>query len=283
MSKILVTGAEGQLGYTLQVLSAQHRHLQWQFTDVHTLDITDKSAIQQWFDKHTPDVCINCAAYTKVDLAEQEPAMARLINATAVGYLADACAHHNTRLIHISTDFVFDGLQSHPYTTSDKPNPLGVYAATKWEGEQKAMAWKRAVVVRTAWVYSPYGQNFMKTMLRLGAERDELRVVADQIGTPTSTFDLANALIAIATAGDEVEGSTFHYSNEGVASWYDFARAIIDMASLRCRVLPISTSDYPTPARRPTYSVLDKSAIKEVLGLHIPYWRDSLQEVMRKM
>lgn len=283
MSKILVTGADGQLGYTLQVLSAQHRHHQWHFTDVHTLDITDKTAIEKWFAKQKPEVCINCAAYTKVDLAEQEPATARLINATAVGYLADACAQYNTRLIHISTDFVFDGLQSHPYSVTDEPNPLSVYGATKWDGEEKALTWKRAVVVRTAWVYSPYGQNFMRTMLRLGAERDELRVVSDQIGAPTSTFDLASALIALAVADEEVDGCVFHYSNEGVASWYDFARAIIDMASLQCRVLPISTIDYPTPARRPAYSVLDKSAIKTALGIQIPYWRDSLQEVMRKL
>jgi dTDP-4-dehydrorhamnose reductase len=283
MNKILVTGADGQLGYTLQVLSGQYKQYKWQFTDVASLDITDKKAIDSWFAKHQPDICINCAAYTKVDQAEQEPETARLINATAVEFLADACEQYNTRLIHISTDFVFDGLQSHPYATTDTPHPIGAYARTKWEGEQKALVWKRAIVVRTAWVYSPYGQNFMRTMLRLGAERDELRVVSDQVGSPTSTVDLAKALLALVAAGEEVEGKVFHYSNEGVASWYDFAKAIIDIKNLPCRVTPISTREYPTPAKRPAYSVLDKSAIKAALHIEIPHWRDSLRQVLQQV
>lgn len=281
---ILVTGANGQLGSELKVLAA-NTNFHFIFTDVEELDLTNASAVNAFFEKQNIDYCINCAAYTAVDKAEANEAVARLINVEAVRHLAQACKLHHAILVHISTDFVFAGDTTAPLIETDTPEPLSIYGQTKLDGEQAALQNNpRTLVLRTAWLYSSFGNNFVKTMIRLGQERDELQIVSDQVGTPTYAADLAGAILSIIFSDKLVsEGAygIYHFSNLGLASWYDFAMSIFEMKGIHVRVLPILTQDYPTPARRPAYSVLDKSKIQETFGLQIPYWRDSLRRCIQ--
>ena len=279
---ILVTGANGQLGSELQQLAPNHPELNVTFVTRTELDLSDCTAITTWFaDKHF-DVIINCAAYTAVDTAEIELELAYAINATAVGTLATIAKNQYSSLIHISTDYVFAGQNYRPYLETDPTDPQGVYGASKLAGEQALLTINpaKSIIIRTAWVYSQFGNNFVKTMLRLGKERTELGVIYDQVGSPTSARDLAGAILSIiqhpklaSLTGTEI----YHYSNEGVCSWFDFAKAIFNHAELNCRVKPLETKDYPTPAKRPHYSLLNKAKIKYDFGITIPYWLDSLK------
>lgn len=280
---VLVTGANGQLGQALQFISGKYPEMNFVFCSASELDITDKIHCETVFEKHQPAFCINAAAYTAVDKAESEPEKAYAINVTGAENLAEVCKMNDTVLLHVSTDFVFDGEKVTPYTEEDLPNPTGVYGLTKWEGEKAiAAVWKKHFIIRTSWVYSQFGNNFMKTMLRLASERDTLSVVNDQIGTPTHAVDLAEALIAITAFchAEPVEASCFgiyNFSNEGQCSWYDFAQKIFEVNNVSIAVNPIPTTSYPTPAKRPKYSVLDKSKIKKVFGLNIQNWEKALQ------
>jgi len=278
---ILVTGANGQLGSELNIISAYEPY-QFIFTDVDELNLTDGSAVNSFFNTHKIDFCINCAAYTAVDNAEKNIEAARAVNVDAVQNLAEACTINKTFLIHISTDFVFKGNAFLPINEEVKPDPMSVYGFTKLEGENVALKTNpKTIIIRTSWLYSSFGSNFVKTMIRLGKERDELGVIADQIGTPTYAGDLAKIIIEIIKNSDtndlDQNCGLYHYSNEGIASWYDFAKAIFDLTSINVRVNPIKTEEYPTPAKRPHFSVMDKSKIKNTFNLKIPYWRDSLK------
>jgi dTDP-4-dehydrorhamnose reductase len=281
---ILITGSKGQLGSELKVITDDHPfHFIW--TDVEELDLTDADAIMDFFVGKQIDYCINCAAYTAVDRAESDPSNARLINAVAVQKLAEACKLNNVILFHISTDFVFRGDRCEPLNEGVKPEPLSVYGATKLEGEQAALRFNPAtIVIRTSWLYSSFGNNFVKTMIRIGKERESLGVVYDQIGTPTYARDLARAIIQIIsstrTSSLADKYGIYHYSNEGVASWYDFARAIFDNKSIEVALQPLRTEEYPTPAQRPACSILDKKKIKSNFGLEIPHWCHSLQDCL---
>lgn len=276
-STILVTGANGQLGSELNIISA-YEAFEFIFTDIDELDLTNASAVNSFFNTQKIDFCINCAAYTAVDKAEKNVESARLINVDAVQNLAEACTINNTYLIQISTDFVFRGDSFLPLTEEIKPDPISVYGFTKLEGENIALKTnKRTIVIRTSWLYSSFGNNFVKTMMRLGKERDELGVIVDQIGTPTYASDLAKVIIDIIKNTDlEDKCGLYHYSNEGVASWYDFAKSIFDIKSIDINLNAINTSQFPTPAKRPAFSVMDKSKIKNSFNIKIPYWRDSL-------
>lgn len=282
MKSIWVTGSAGQLGLSLQQAASNYPDSQFWFTDVAELDITDRDAIHQFMQTNRPQVVINAAAYTQVDKAEEDKALAHLVNAEAVRHLAQQCRQHNALLLHLSTDFVFDGAQGRPYVESDGTNPLGVYGATKRQGEEWAIAeHEKTIILRTAWVYAEHGKNFLQTMLRLGAERDMLHVVNDQIGSPTYTGDLAELLLFLAhqsSLGGKY--GLYHYTNEGAATWYDFACAIMEYANLSCKVLPIPTRAYPTPAKRPHFSYLSKEKIKDTFNLTIPHWRQRLKEVI---
>lgn len=269
---VLVTGAGGQLGQTLKSVAGNYPELQFIFCDSSALDITDKNSCERAFRKYAPDYCINTAAYTAVDKAESEPDRVYLINVIGVQNLAEVCKMHNTVLMHLSTDFVFDGKKTTPYTEEDTPNPTGVYGQTKLEAEKVlAGTWKKHFIIRTSWLYSQFGHNFMKTMLRLAAERDSISVVNDQIGTPTHAVDLAEALLAIIQSRKETYG-IYHFSNEGECSWYVFAKEIFRKHDIRIDLKAITTAAYPTSAKRPAYSVLDKSKIKTVFGLKIKNW-----------
>lgn len=283
MKTILVTGANGQLGLCLQELSVLCPAIKFVFSSSKDLDITNKEAVNSVFKKVNFDFCINCAAFTAVDLAEIDNDRAYEVNVSGVENLSEACKKNNTKLIHISTDFVFDGTSSVPYTENDATKPLSVYGKTKLDGEkivQKTL--DKFFIVRTSWLYSEYANNFMKTMLRLGNERSELSVVSDQIGTPTYAKDLARVVVKIIEK-DSCEYGVYHYSNEGVASWYDFAKAIFEISNTGIVVNAIPTTAYPTPAKRPHYSVLDKSKLKNNLGIEIPYWRDSLKKAISSL
>ena len=281
MKNILITGANGQLGSAIRDLSAECGDANLIFTDIAELDITDAQAVEQAVEGNAVDLVINCAAYTAVDKAESDEQTAHRLNAEAPALLAKAVARRGGEIIHVSTDYVFDGTAHRPYTEDAAPCPQTVYGRTKFEGEKAvAAANPKHVIVRTAWLYSVYGNNFVKTMLRLGRERDSLGVVYDQIGTPTYAADLAAALLRIAAAEQKTYG-IFHYSNEGVASWYDFTKTIHRLAGIcSCRVSPLLTADYPTPACRPAYSVLHKGKIREAYGIDIPYWQDSLSDCL---
>lgn len=280
--KILVTGSNGQLGSELKELSEKHR-AEFVFTDKHTLDITNVAAIESFFANQRVDIVINGAAYTAVDQAESDTEAAFLTNATAVGYLAAACKKHGAKLIHISTDFVFDGMKQKPYEEQDATRPLNTYGKSKLQGEQLCRQYNPdAIIIRTSWLYSSYGHNFVKTILRLSAEKKVLRVVDDQRGSPTYARDLAKAILLI--IGHEKGMSTsgiFHYSNLGECSWFDFASEIIALTDRNCSIVPIPSSEYPTPARRPHYSVLSKNKIVGTFGLTIPFWKDSLKECLK--
>jgi len=279
---ILVTGAHGQLGQALQSITSYYPEIQFQFCGSQEADLTNKASLQQAFKNYNPTFCINAAAYTAVDKAESEPEKAYAINADGVRNLAEVCQEFCCVLLHVSTDFVFDGMNKTPYIETDIPHPTGVYGASKWAGEQAIQEILTPYyIVRTAWVYSNFGVNFMKTMLRLGAERDQLKVVDDQIGSPTLATDLATTLVIMCqqTAQDFTSApyGVYHYSNEGSCSWCEFAQQILHNHGLKTPLLPILTSEFPTPAKRPAYSVLDKSKIKKAFALEIPSWQEALK------
>ncbi|WP_420603502.1 dTDP-4-dehydrorhamnose reductase [Flagellimonas sp.] len=283
MKNVLVTGGKGQLGNCIKDVAKGLDNCNFIYVDVDELDITEAIAVNQFFKDKKITHCINCAAYTAVDNAESNQKLAEKINVEGAKNLAEACSHNGAILIHISTDFVFDGNQTNLYTEKDKENPLGVYGLTKLYGEREVIkALKEHFIVRTSWLYSEYGNNFLKTMLKLGAQRETLSVVCDQIGTPTYAGDLAKLVINIVQE-DKSEYGTYHYSNEGVTSWYDFAKAIFDESDTNVILSPIKSEAYPTPAERPRFSVMDKSKIKEELKLEIPYWRDSLKRCLLKL
>ncbi len=285
MPNVLVTGSNGQLGSEIRNLISND---EWYFTDRNTLDITNKIAIESFCTKHNIEVIINCAAYTAVDKAEEDEVNADRINHLAVKYMAEIAKEKNIKLIHISTDYVFDGENYKPYSEEDKTDPQGVYGKTKLAGEQaiQDIHPNNSIIIRTSWLYSSYGNNFVKTMLRLGKERDELGVIFDQVGTPTYAKDLAKVIIHIiqhSTLKIQHSVEIYHYSNEGVASWYDFAKAIFELSDIQCDVKPIETKEYPTPASRPHYSLLNKAKIKNRFGIEIPYYKDSLKMCLTKI
>lgn len=291
--KILVTGACGQLGNEMQLQAAAHPQYTWFFTDVvsadggavpvRPLDITDSAAVSAFVDGNAIDIIVNCAAYTAVDKAEADKAKALLLNATAPGYLAAAIEKRGGKLIQISTDYVFDGTAHTPYTEDCPTCPTSAYGRTKLAGEQAVQAANpSAMIIRTAWLYSRFGNNFVKTMLRLGREKEQLGVIFDQIGTPTYARDLAAVIMTAIDKG--IVPGVYHFSNEGVISWYDFTKAIHRIADITtCHVLPLHTAEYPTPATRPHYSVLDKTKIKQTFGIEVPYWEESLWECVEEL
>lgn len=283
MAKILVTGAGGQLGSELRDIAPYFPQHEFFFAGRKELDIADEKSIKNVFSVFAPDYCINCAAYTAVDKAETEKEQAFAVNATAVKNTAKASRQQATKLIHISTDYVFDGTATEPYKEEDTTNPLSVYGQSKLQGEIEVQ--KEApssVIIRTSWVYSSYGNNFVKTMLRLMQSRPEINVVDDQYGSPTYAADLAKALLDIIDKTNWQPG-IYHYSNEGVTTWYGFAEAIKKMSGSACAVHPITTDQYPTAAKRPRYSVLNKEKIKTVFHVQLPYWEESLRTCLHKL
>lgn len=279
---VLVTGANGQLGQALQVVARKYPQLDFHFAGSSQADITDIEKLRQVFQTIKPDWCVNAAAYTAVDKAESEPGKAHAVNVVGAQNVAVVCREFQTQLIHISTDFVFDGQATTPYRETDPTGPQSVYGQTKREGELAiAQTFEQYFIVRTSWLYSQFGQNFMKTMLRLGSERPSLNVVNDQIGTPTNANDLADAIAQMILSGEKAYG-IYHYSNEGSASWYDFAREIFDLSNINIDLGAIPTEAYPTPAKRPHYSVLDKTKIKTVFHLSVPDWKASLKSIKKE-
>lgn len=283
--KIIVTGSGGQLGNELKLIAAQQNRHVFTFLDSKKLDITNHEQLHKLFKESSFDGIINCAAYTAVDKAETEKSKAFEVNDAAVRQLSKLCAEHDKKLMHISTDFVFDGQQSEPYTEDEKTNPLSVYGASKLAGERSAFEEnENIIIIRTSWLYSNFGGNFFKTMSRLGKEKVVLNVVFDQCGTPTYAHELAKTLFHFLNheAFNSLSG-IFHYSNEGVSSWYDFAWKIMRLQHLSCQVLPIRSEAYPTPAKRPPYSVLDKQKIKKKLEIKIPHWEESLYHCIKSI
>jgi dTDP-4-dehydrorhamnose reductase len=280
---ILVTGANGQLGNELQVLAPQFAAYNFLFSGKDELNITDETAVAKYFQQHSINFCINCAAYTAVDKAESDAANAFLINATAVTDLAGICKKNNTRLIHISTDYVFDGTATEPYKETDQTNPVSVYGQSKLQGEVEALEnCPSAIIIRTAWLYSTFGNNFVKTMLRLMKERESINVVNDQLGCPTYAADLAAAIMHIISSEKSKENpGIYHYTNAGITNWYEFALAIKKLTGSSCSVNPIKTSEYPTVAKRPAYSVLDTSKVKETFSVSVPHWENSLERCLK--
>jgi dTDP-4-dehydrorhamnose reductase len=293
--RILVTGKNGQLGQSLKALVNQRQltvdnRLDFDFVSRDQLDLASTESIEAYFSNNEYDVIINCAAYTAVDKAESEPGLADQINHLAVKQLAEIAKQQDAILIHISTDYVFNGQNYKPYNESDKTDPQSVYGLTKLKGEQAVQAINpKGCIIRTSWVYSEFGNNFVKTMLRLGQEKDQLGIIFDQVGTPTYAGDLANAILQLvsseqsATIDQSPSTMLFHFSNEGVCSWYDFAKTIFEYAKIPCVVLPIETKEYPTPAKRPHYSLMNKAKIKQTFDLSIPYWKDSLKVCLNKI
>lgn len=289
IKKILVTGSSGQLGQSLKVIAKNYPDYVFTFAIRTDLNLSHEQSIVDYFQQHHFDLIINCGAYTAVDKAESEPELADQINHLAVKQLAEIARHQNTKLIHLSTDYVFNGTQYRPYSETDDVAPQSVYGKTKLKGEQALLATmaSNALIIRTSWVYAEFGNNFVKTMLRLGKERDALDVIFDQVGSPTYAHDLAEAIMTIVNTETfkqaEFASELYHYSNEGVCSWYDFAKAIFESTNIQCNVSPIETKDYPTPATRPHYSVLNKAKIKHSFNISIPYWKDSLQHCLSKL
>ena len=280
LRNVLVTGANGQLGNEMRVVSQEQGDIVYHFTDVAELDICDEDAVDRFVAEHDIDCIVNCAAYTNVNKAEEDTELCDKLNHFAPANLARVAARHEAALIHISTDYVFNGEHYLPYKEDDSTCPNSVYGNTKLAGEEAIQTLcSNAAIIRTAWLYSSFGNNFVKTMLRLGRERTELGVVFDQIGTPTYARDLACAIQCIIHKG--VVPGVYHYSNEGVCSWYDFTKAIFSLGGITtCTLKPLHTDEYPTPATRPHYSVLDKTKIKQIYGVEVPYWLDSLKECM---
>lgn len=287
INNILVTGSYGQLGNELHELADQGLPYHFIWTDADTLDITDKKALNDFVKKNPIDLLINCAAYNAVDKAEEEKEIAELINIKAVGLLTEICKENDAKFIHVSTDYVFDGKTFQPYKETDTPNANSAYGISKLKGEKEALKYDNALIIRTAWLHSSYGKNFVKTMLKLGAERETINVIFDQVGSPTYAHDLATVIINIINhANKNKKGfnpGIYNFTNEGVCSWYDFAVCIMKSAGLSCKVLPIETKDYPLPAKRPYYSVLNKSKIKKTFNIVIPHWKESLDKCIEKM
>jgi dTDP-4-dehydrorhamnose reductase len=283
MHTTLVLGASGQLGQCLQKL-AQEQHLSHiHFLSSRQANILDRAALQSVMEQYKPGYLINCAAYTAVDKAEDEPEAALQLNRDGVAILSQLCREYTATLIHISTDFVFSGNSHLPLAETYETNPVNVYGKSKLEGEKVIpQHLDNYFIIRTSWLYSEYGNNFVKTMLRLGKERPELKVIWDQVGTPTYAIDLANCILEILKTGNTRYG-LYHYSNEGLASWYDFAQTIFDLRQMAVKVIPVRTAEYVTKAKRPAYSVMDKSKIKQNLGIAIPYWKHSLQTCLTKL
>jgi len=287
MVKVLVTGANGQLGSEIRKISSSFPEIEFSFTDVGELDIADPRKVADFLAIFKPRFLVNCAAYTAVDKAETDTETATLLNATAVGILAEQSAEIGCKMIHVSTDYVFNGIGPRPYKEDNPVGPQSAYGKTKLEGEILCQKFNpESMIIRTSWLYSAFGNNFVKTMVRLGTEKTELGVIADQIGSPTNAADLAHAILTIISSVEYgskpfVPG-IYHYSNEGVASWYDFTKAIFEIAGINCLVKPIASEDYPSPVQRPPYSVMNKSKIKLIFGLQIPHWRDSLIKYFQK-
>jgi dTDP-4-dehydrorhamnose reductase len=287
---ILITGAAGQVGNEFRFLSETHPQFTFIFTDVEQLDITNWNETLAYFERHTPQYVVNCAAYTAVDKAESDVALATKINVNGARNLARATQTIGATMFHISTDYVYHNNQNTPFKEGDKTSPKGVYAKTKLHGDVAALRFcDNIMVLRTSWVYGSFGNNFVKTMLRLGKEREQLNVVFDQIGTPTYARDLAQAVLDVIqkVENQEIEvkilRGVFHYSNEGVTSWYDFTKAIFDLRNITCRVQPIESAQYPTPAARPPFSVLNKAKFRTTFGLNIPHWHDSLIACLKEL
>ena len=282
---VLVTGANGQLGQSLQFIAGNYSQIDFVFCSSAELDITNLDNCKAVFSKYKPNYCINTAAYTAVDKAESEPEKAFAINATGAKNLAIVCKEQDAVLLHVSTDFVFDGNKKAPYTEEDVPNPTGVYGQTKLDGEKAIQeTFENYFIIRTSWVYSQFGNNFMKTMLRLASERDSLSVVNDQIGTPTNAVDLAEVLVTIIKSQipnpkSQINYGIYNFSNEGQCSWYDFAKKIFEFNGIKIDLKPIPTTSFPTPAKRPAYSVLDKSKIKNAFKIAIKTWEERLKEM----
>ena len=284
MKNVLVTGSNGQLGNALKEVFAANEEINPIYVDIDELDITDRQAVEEFVSRNKIDTIVNCAAYTAVDKAEDENIKAAKINTEAVGNIAQTARKHKVKVIHISTDYVFAGNNFRPYNENDEPYPRSIYGRTKLEGEGMLNAYcPDAVIIRTAWLYSEFGHNFVKTMLRLASEGQDIRVVYDQIGTPTYAGDLARAINAVISAPEWKPG-IYHFTDEGAISWYDFAKAIMILSGNdHVKVSPVSTREYPTRAARPFYSVLSKSKIKSAFGLEIPYWLDSLKKCLQRI
>jgi len=285
MAVILVTGASGQLGNEIRNSSKNYFGYEFVFTDIDTLDITDEEAVKQTVKTTHPDWIINCVAYNLVDKAETDYENAFKVNGQAVKNLAESIKGSESRLIHISTDYVFDGNSSTPYNENSITNPQSAYGKSKLEGEKSALLHHGTMIIRTSWLYSSFGTNFVKTILKHGKDKEILRVVYDQTGTPTYAADLSNAILSVISGVIRNQiafnAGIYHYSNEGTCSWYDFATEIISESGLKCKVIPILSKEYPTAAKRPSFSVLDKSKIKENYGIEIPHWRSSLIKCMK--
>ena len=286
--RVLITGSNGQLGSEIKELAANYKNADFIFKDLPELNICDFEALQAFIIDHNINAVINCAAYTAVDKAEEDTQIAEQVNSIGVSNLVNALEKVNGKLIHISTDYVFNGNHFSPYKESDSVSPIGVYGETKRAGELAVLnADIDSIVIRTSWLYSSYGNNFVKTMLRLGNEKENLGVIFDQVGTPTYARDLAKTCLEILTGVNSVKisknGNLYHYSNEGLASWYDFAISIMELGGENCKVKPIQTKDYSTLAKRPHFSVLNKSKIKTDFKIEIPYWRDSLKDCIEKI
>ena len=283
MKRILVTGANGQLGQSILEQSKNYKEIECFFVTRNELDITNEELVKHYFDDKSFDFVVNCAAYTAVDKAEDEQESAYLVNAKATEFLAKITNEKKIPFIHVSTDYVFDGTASQPRMETDQTNPIGVYGQTKLEGENLALKNNpKSIILRTAWVYSRFGNNFVKTMLRLFQEKESISVVADQIGSPTNAIDLADTILEIIST-DELTYGIFNYSNEGKCSWFEFAQKIKEFSSSTIEINPVSTSAYPTKAKRPAYSLLDKTKIKEVYQLTIPNWEDSLKKELKHL
>ena len=278
MYNILVTGGNGQLGSELKEIAPNHQDYNFLFTDVKDLDITNHTTVAAFIESNNITVIINCAAYTAVDKAESEPELSDAINHLSVANFAQIAKDKNIKLIHISTDYVFDGTNYKPYEETDIPNPKSVYGKTKLDGElaMQQINPPNSIIIRTSWVYSKFGNNFVKTMLRLAETRDEISVVADQIGSPTNARDLAKTILTILHKIKNESVEVYHYSNKGVCSWYDFAKAIFEIKNITLKVNPIVSKQYPTPAKRPFYSLMKAEKIRLEFNIEVPYWRDSL-------
>ena len=283
MKRVLVTGSSGQLGSELKYLSPNFHSIEFVFTDIKELDITSNIALTSYFQDNKFDFCINCAAFTAVDKAEEDKDKADLLNSTAVKYLAEITKKNNVKFIHISTDFVFSGKKNRPYLEDDETNPISYYGTSKLMGEDLALSFnKNSLIIRTSWLYSSFGNNFVKTMLKISESRNKLGVISDQIGSPTYARDLAKVIIEVIDS-DKYQSGVYHYSNEGVASWYDFAQAIFIEKGIEIKLIPISTEQYPTHAKRPCYSVMSKSKFKSAFNMEIPYWRESLKMCLSRI
>jgi len=287
MAVILITGAKGQLGNELRIVSGKYFGYDFIFTDIHELDITDPVKTKEFIETKKPGWIVNCAAYNLVDKAEGDVQNALLINSTAVRNIASVIKDSTCRFIHVSTDYVFEGNSNVPYTESSPANPLSAYGRSKLEGEKAALTHHATMVIRTSWLYSSFGNNFVKTIIKLAGQNDTIRIVSDQIGTPTYAADLAETIMYIIAGVNRNQlafnSGIYHYSNEGTCSWYDFASAIVEEAGLKCNVVPIMTSEYPTAAKRPVYSVMSKAKIKENYNVVIPHWRTSLQRCIKEI